>query len=120
MRWIDLFVALAFLLMAAVQINDPDPAYWILVYGATALLGRFTCVGTAMAIGAAGVGLLDALPGFVQYFLSGDPESLTGAMLAEKPWVEPAREFLGLAMALAALLWYLNRANTARRSGVRK
>jgi hypothetical protein len=54
--------------------------------------------------------MLLAFSGFSAYFLSDDFQSITGAMLPEKPWIEPAREFLGLGMALVALLWYQHRA----------
>lgn len=119
MRWIDLLIAAVFIIMAFIQWNDPDPAYWVLVYGATAVLAiaaagnRFSRLWTAIVIGAVAVGLLEALPGAMEYLRSSDPASLTGAMLPEKPWVEPAREFFGLFMALAALLWYLRRQRSA-------
>ncbi len=120
MRVIDAVVAIIFMLFALTQINDRDPAYWILVYGGTAVVAlaavfaRFSSYWTVMISGAAASGMIIAFNGFIAYFFSGDPGSLTGPMLAEKPWVEPAREFLGLGFSLAALLWYQKRAFSKR------
>lgn len=115
MRYLDLMVAGLFLLMSVIQLNDPDPAYWVLVYGAVGILalgafrGKHNQLWTGVAIGAVLAGMIIAVPGFFEYFRAGDPASLTGAMLPEKPWVEPAREFIGLLMALVALVWYYRR-----------
>jgi hypothetical protein len=117
MRIFDTIIALLFVGIAMLQLNDPDPAYWVIVYGVTALLGfaaavgRFSYYWTAINTGAVAGGMLLAFSGFVAYFLSYDFQSITGAMLPEKPWVEPAREFLGLGIALVALLWYQHRAS---------
>lgn len=116
MRLLDSVIALLFVVMAYIQLNDPDPAYWVIVYGGTAVLGfaaaagRFSYYWTAINSGAVAGGMIMAFSGFVAYFFSGDLQSLTGPMLAEKPWVEPAREFIGLGMALVALIWYQRRA----------
>src|SRR5688572_28280829 len=38
MRIVNFILAIMFLLFAFVQINDPDPVIWILIYGAMAVL----------------------------------------------------------------------------------
>src|SRR5688572_33447590 len=38
MRIVNFILAVLFLLFAFVQINDPDPVIWILIYGAMAVL----------------------------------------------------------------------------------
>ena len=115
MRLIDSGVAALLLIFAFAQVNDPDPAYWVLVYAGSGLVflaavaGReFYFYGAAL-VGAVVAGMVISLPGFLDYFQAGDASSLVGAMLPEKPWVEPAREFLGLGINLALLLWYLRR-----------
>lgn len=101
--------------MAVLQFNDPDPAYWILIYGGVSALGFAAAWGkmsrfwTTVTLGVALAGLVIAFPGFGDYLRAGDPASLTGAMMPEKPWVEPAREFIGMLMAMAVLVWYLKR-----------
>ncbi len=41
MRYLAIIFALAFLLSAVVQLNDPDPAIWITLYGIPALVSIF-------------------------------------------------------------------------------
>lgn len=96
--------------MAAIQLNDPDPLYWFPVYGGVAMttlaavfgrrLPRFTLV----MLGAVVAGLLIAAPGFADYLRSADWAALFGRMSPDRPYVESAREFLGLAIAGCALL----------------
>ena len=106
----DFSLGLLFAGFAALQFNDPDPTYWVVVYGATGTLcffasaNRFNEFWTVITIGALLAGMVIALDGFGQFLLSQDYPSLVGPMLAEKPWVEPAREFLGLGIATVTLL----------------
>jgi len=99
------------LLVAALQFNDPDPVYWIAIYTATAVvaaskgLGRLNRFWTAIVIGGVVAGMLLTVSGFIAFVQSGDFGSIVGEMLASKPYVEESREFLGLALALAALIW---------------
>ena len=105
-------IALVLLYMTYLQFNDPDPLYWVVVYGFVALfpiarlfdrnIGRAAPVTFGIIL----AGLLIAWPGFVDYLQSGDYASLVGAMSPDKPYVEPAREFLGLVIAGAALIPY--------------
>jgi hypothetical protein len=53
--------------------------------------------------------MLMTVSGFGAYLQSGDFGSIFGSMLASKPYVEETREFLGLTMALAALVWCYRR-----------
>lgn len=94
---------------AILQLNDPDPLVWIVAYGLVAF-----CVAVPPDPGwsvrsawlTSGVLLtlaLVALPGFVDYLLSGDPGSIAAEMSADRPHVEAAREFLGVTIAGAVL-----------------
>ena len=103
----DYLLAALLLVTAALQVNDPDPVYWVLVYGLAAAVplahahGRSVPFLAALTIGMIVSGLIYAAPGFVDWLLSGDFGSITGSMDGPDAYVEPAREFLGLAMALA-------------------
>jgi len=105
-------VAILFLVMAVIQLNDPDPVYWFAVYALVAVVpaarifNRRLPGTSAVAGGMVLAGLLIAAPGFVDYLGSGDYASISGKMMAEKPYVESAREFLGLLIAAVGLFFY--------------
>ena len=114
MRYVHLVVVAVFAAMAAVQYNDPDPLYWIVVYGATAWVAgsaaynQTSRLWSGIVIGLAAAGMLIAAPDFVDYLQSGDLGSLTGRMWPGT-FVEGAREFLGLSFATIVLIFYLNK-----------
>lgn len=93
---------LLFFTMAAIQLNDPDPLYWIVVYLAAALLSGALCFGSRLetlskvVMGMVLAGLLISGPGFIDYFVSQDYSSIYGGMSGDKPYIESAREFGGL------------------------
>jgi amino acid permease len=94
---------------AIVQLNDPDPWLWTIAYALIAiciLLSGRTRWAFAMSVFACGMLFalaLSSLPGFLMFLASGDFGSLTQEMSADRPYVEPAREFLGVAIAGIAL-----------------
>ena len=96
--------------MAFLQLNDPDPAYWVVTYALTGVSvqgPRLThlLVPTVWAtIGLVVAGLLQSLPGFIQFVSLGDWSSLTGTMSSSRPQIEFAREFLGLLFCLVSLV----------------
>ncbi len=112
MRLVHAIVALAFLIMAAIQFNDPDPVYWVAVYAVVAavpaarIFGHSLPTTSAVAGGMVLAGLLIAAPGVVDYLASGDYSSIDEKMMDEKPYVESAREFIGLLIAAAGLIFY--------------
>jgi hypothetical protein len=59
-------------------------------------------------MGAIAAGIIASAPGFGHYLLSGIPGSILGDM-CEGAYVEEAREFLGLTMAMALLGAYVVR-----------
>ncbi len=97
-------------LMAGLQLNDPDPAYWLMTYlmaglvSLLALLNKSLATVSPLAAGLVLAGLLIAGPGFVDFLVSRDYGSLTGAMSDNKPYVESAREFIGLLIAAMAIV----------------
>lgn len=103
--------AALFSVFAALQFNDPDPLYWILVYGGTAMvafaqgLGRHSRFWTGACVGAVVVGIISTAPGFSDYLTSGDLGSIFSDM-ARGNYIENSREFLGLALAFILLATY--------------
>ena len=95
--------------MAVLQLNDPDPLLWFVVYLCAAAMPIANIFRYRLptlykiTIGLVLACLLMSGPGFFEYLTSGDYASITGKMLAEKPYVESAREFLGASFALAVL-----------------
>lgn len=106
-----IIVAVLVLAVAALQFNDPDPVYWVVIYAAAAAvifasaLQRNRMFWTAAVVGGVAAGMLMTVAGLVDYLLADDFGSLVGEMLASKPYVEEAREFIGLALTLLAILW---------------
>ena len=96
-----LFVAML-VVTTALQFNDPDPVYWVAVYGLGAVVPLLNSIGrpvqflAALTIGMILSGMIYAAPGFFAYLQSGDFGSITGSMDGPARYVEPAREFLGL------------------------
>ncbi len=111
MRYLHLLVALLFALSAYWQLNDPDPAQWVAVYGMVAYVAVRKFFGGLRPI----VPLLPAVaifvwwctyvPAFIEWLNAGMP-TITGQMKAENPFVELTREFLGLTFSWVTLGLY--------------
>jgi len=109
MKYLHAIIALLFVVTAALQWNDPDPLYWIVTYIAVAVVAGAACLGrplvalSRITIGLSLAGLLIAAQGAGDYLAANDYGSITQGMSAEKPYIEPAREFGGLLLALGYL-----------------
>jgi len=121
MKILNLLLAVMFVLFAFVQINDPDPVVWILIYGAMAV----TCILAAFGYyyNAVLIGLLVIYAGYSLVFFSGVMEwfrSEDKSMLFDDiakmqyPYIEESREFLGLMICIAVLVVHLVRARLQR------
>ena len=120
MTYAHFLVMSVFASMAYLQLNDPDPIYWIIVYlGVAAIAGmrmldqRFPRL-TLLLLGMVIAGLLISLPGFTAYLDSGHYASLFAKMQASRPYIESAREFLGLLIAAITLALYVKSSSTKR------
>ncbi|MDV3307522.1 MAG: transmembrane 220 family protein [Cyclobacteriaceae bacterium] len=116
MRIFHLVLAVMFLIFAFVQVNDPDPLIWILIYGlmaATCVLAAFN-VYMPKALAVFGVILLAYAvyyyPG-VREWLNSDDKGLLFDDIAKMqyPYIEESREFLGLLICVAVLVMHLVR-----------
>jgi Transmembrane family 220, helix len=114
-RTAALIATLMFMWMAALQLNDPDPLYWFLVYAAVAVVAAAAVVDRRLprfalvTLGAVIAGVLIAAPGFIDYLQSGNWGSIAEHMNDEEPYIEQGREFVGLLIAAAALLLFIRR-----------
>jgi hypothetical protein len=112
MKLLDyIFVALL-ATTAYLQLNDPDPIYWVLVYGLGAVVALLNALGNrspllaALTIGMVISGMIYAAPGMAEFLQAGDYGSITGSMDGPARYVEPAREFIGLLLELLLLAYY--------------
>lgn len=114
MKTVNLLLAAMFLVFAFLQINDPDPVVWILIYGAMAVV----CILAAFKTYSR-VFMLILLAGFIAYsvvffdgikeWLGQDDKSVLFDDLAkmQHPYIEESREFLGLLICMIVLVIHL-------------
>lgn len=119
-KFIRLLLAIVFAGFAYLNLNDPDPVQWVLAYGATAVLFAFAAFGRAdrRIIGALALAMFvwmcTLTSGMIDWFQQGMP-TITGEMHVTEPHIEVVREFLGLLIAVVALVGlYLTTPRTSR------
>ena len=114
-KLINLLICCIFLLFAYVQLNDPDPYVWVIVYGLVAMLFavsifvRIPKVMIQVVILAFILFAFYHVGNFSDWLLSNDKSELFGDMIYDKPYIEGAREFMGLLIAIGALIYLLKR-----------
>lgn len=103
MKYLSIFFALMFLAFAALQVNDPDPVLWILIYGVMAVvsvMAIFEYYNRKLMIGLAivyGIYMVILFPGVAEWLQQDDKSVLfDDVMKMEYPYIEESREFLGL------------------------
>ncbi|HET9053955.1 MAG TPA: transmembrane 220 family protein [Cyclobacteriaceae bacterium] len=116
MKYLSIFFALMFMAFAALQVNDPDPVLWILIYGVMAVISVmaiFEFFNRKLLIGLAVlfvVYLVILFPGVAEWFRQEDKSVLfDDVMKMEYPYIEESREFIGLLICLVILTVYLFR-----------
>lgn len=114
MKVLNLILAAMFLLFAFVQLNDPDPVTWILIYGAMAavcILAAFRYQTKTFKIGL--IVLLLSLGAYSLIYLGGmrewmaqEDKSVLFDDIAKMqyPYIEEAREFLGILICIIVLI----------------
>ncbi len=119
MRIASFILAIMFLVFAFLQINDPDPVLWILIYGVMAVV----CVMAMFELyyGKALIGLLVIflvyslfyIPGVIDWLHSENPSALFDDVAKmEHLYIEESREFLGLIICIIVLIVFLIRSRT--------
>ena len=110
MRILNLVLAVLFLVFASLQLNDPDPITWILIYGTMAvvcvmaafefyvrwlMIVQFVCYGVYAVI---------LLPSIWTWLGSPDRSLLFDEIAKMQfPYIEESREFLGLLICMTVL-----------------
>jgi len=116
MKIVNSFLALMFMVFAFVQVNDPDPILWILIYGVMASISVMAIfefyIPKLMWVLVAGYSIYAAMlfPGLIDW-LNSDDRSLLFDDLAKMQfiYIEESREFLGLMICLLVLGFYFIR-----------
>ncbi len=110
------FLAALFLVFAILQYNDPDPGLWMLVYGAMSIAcacAIFNLYSMPLMISMAGGYLiLSALhvDGMLDWLKSPNRNKIFDDVAKmQYPYIEEAREFLGLLICLLALMYLFYR-----------
>ena len=112
MKAFNIFLAILFVLFAVLQLNDPDPFLWVLLYFVVAIVslmatfGKYQDILIKGGLLACAIWMLALIPEVIDWIQKGMP-SITGGMKAESQHVEFTREFLGLLIAGAALFFQL-------------
>ena len=112
---LNLVFFVLFALFAIVQLNDPDPVHWFLIYGAVSItffLANYINI-PKQIIWLLVAGLLIYASIHIAYFFDwikiDHKEEIFGEMVYEKPYLEGTREFLGLIIAALAILFLLKK-----------
>ena len=114
-KLINLILFLLYLVFAVIQLNDPDPIHWFVLYFIVAVLflyANYKKVSKYLLL-LLTIGYTVYSLWYFSYFMDWiqieDKEELFGKMVYEKPYLEGTREFLGLLIAAAGLFYLFNR-----------
>jgi hypothetical protein len=122
MRILNYILAVMFLIFASLQVNDPDPIVWILIYGSMAVV----CVMAAFEYYVPWLMIIQFVcyliycfiltPGLSEWLASPD-RSLLFSEVAKMQYlyIEESREFLGLCICMAVLILYWFRSRATRK-----
>jgi len=114
MKIFNLILAVIFLLFAVVQLNDPDWMFWTALYLSVSVVCGFAAFGKRnrwiilLVMAVCVYELSTLITPFLQWVKDGMP-SITESMKASSPYVELVREFLGVAIAFAAIIYQYTR-----------
>jgi hypothetical protein len=114
MKIVNLLLAVMFIVFAFVQINDPDPVHWILIYGSMAvicILAAFRyyprVVMMVMLVVFAGYSFV-FFRGVMEWWAQDDKSVLFDDIAKmQHPYIEESREFLGLMICCLVLLIHI-------------
>jgi hypothetical protein len=111
MKIVSLILAALFFTSAALQFNDPDPLYWIVIWGVSGFIALFAAFKKCnpwiilAVLAACTYEAFHLFPAFVTWLSSGAP-SIVETMAAESEYIEKVREFLGLLILIASMTFF--------------
>ncbi|SHK81324.1 Transmembrane family 220, helix [Reichenbachiella agariperforans] len=107
-KLISILYFLIFGAFAYLQLNDPDPLFWVAIYGLVAVVSAIRLFGFShprvflgITIFLVGIACF-YIPGFVEYLVQPNKNEIVGEMVYKKPYIEETREFIGLLIAAAS------------------
>lgn len=114
MRITGFVLAVMFLAFAFVQINDPDPLIWILIYGSMAVVSVMAAFSYYPRKFLIAMLILFAVyssmyfEGVLEWLKQDDKSALFDEVAKmEHLYIEEAREFLGLVICMVIIITYL-------------
>ena len=117
-RNLNIVLATMFSLFAIIQLNDPDPLLWFSLYLIVAfvsILSNYKNIHRLIIWGLIiGYSLYASMYFFyfMDWLQTEHKEEIFGKMVYEKPYLEGSREFIGLLMAVGALLFQVDKNKT--------
>ncbi|ANW96044.1 hypothetical protein AXE80_07030 [Wenyingzhuangia fucanilytica] len=112
--FINIFLFLTFIAFALLQLNDPDPIIWFSIYltiSLICLLVNFIHISNKIIIAYIIILILYAGAHFsylIDWLHTSQKDEIFGKMVYEKPYLEGSREFIGLAMGIAGLIFTMS------------
>jgi hypothetical protein len=120
---IQLFFGIMMLVFAYLQLNDPDPFLWVLIYVLVAAMLVLSAFGKRNSYAFWGLVIIILIPmgllspGLFQWLMYEPAEDLLYGMSPDRMYIEESREFLGLFIALLFLIpVYIQLRNDAART----
>jgi len=118
---VNITLTLIFIVFAAIQFNDPDPLFWIIIYGFVAVISALATFGKyynlptiiGMVVSFVWAGIL--FPSIIELVTEHELKDLTANMHADREYIEKARESFGLLIAFFALLYHFYRGKKVKR-----
>ena len=114
MKFVSFLLAVMFMIFAFLQLNDPDPVLWILIYGVMSvicILGMFEFYPRKILIALAVLYSLYSVyywPGIREWLARDHKEQLFDNLAKmEHPFIEESREFLGLLICAVVLCFFI-------------
>ncbi len=110
---ISLLLALVYLAFAVLQLNDPDPVLWFSIYfaiGVLCVVNPFLRIKNSI-LWVVVIALAVYAASYFTYLLdwldTSNKEEIFGEMVYEKPYLEGSREFIGLIIGIAGVLFLI-------------
>ena len=122
MRILNFLLAIMFLIFAFLQVNDPDPVVWILIYGVMAVycvMAIFEFYPQKFLLATIAIFVLYSLlfvNGVIDWLQSDNKVGLFDDLAKmQYPYIEESREFIGLLICIAVLIFYYVRSRRIRK-----